>query len=149
VEGRCCGLKVLLVCPMALLLQSKHFRKMAVFWVVAPCSLKRCQTSTRLHGATTQKTAIFVLTAVRTSNPKRKTGLYSKWTWLLRILRLSMKQAIRKLVGKLSLMKDAANCVVTWRRCYSAAQLNWADKTSFTVEAQVGSQSSTCGIRGG
>jgi hypothetical protein len=25
--------------------------------------------STRLHGATTQKTAIFVLTAVRTSNP--------------------------------------------------------------------------------
>jgi hypothetical protein len=26
-------------------------------------------TSTRLHGATTQKTAIFVLTAVRTSNP--------------------------------------------------------------------------------
>jgi hypothetical protein len=26
-------------------------------------------TSTRLHGATTQKTAIFILTAVRTSNP--------------------------------------------------------------------------------
>jgi hypothetical protein len=43
--------------------------KMAVFRVVAPCSLKRWQTSTRLHGATTQKTAIFVLTAVRTSNP--------------------------------------------------------------------------------
>jgi hypothetical protein len=32
--------------------------KMAVCWVVEPCSL---------HGATTQKTAIFVLTAVRTS----------------------------------------------------------------------------------
>jgi hypothetical protein len=28
--------------------------------------------STRLHGATTQKTAIFILTAVRTSNPKYK-----------------------------------------------------------------------------
>jgi hypothetical protein len=63
---------------------------MAVLWVVAPCSLvevyqrfrgpccphhqedpedpKRWQSSTRLHGATTQKTAIFVLTAVRTSN---------------------------------------------------------------------------------
>jgi ABC-type sulfate transport system substrate-binding protein len=27
------------------------------------------ETSTRLHGATTQKTATFVLTAVRTSNP--------------------------------------------------------------------------------
>jgi hypothetical protein len=72
---------------------------MAVFWVLAPCSLvevcqrfrgpcclyhlgddssrqqgplKRWQTSTRLHGATTQKTAIFVLTAVRTSNPNYK-----------------------------------------------------------------------------
>jgi hypothetical protein len=41
--------------------------KMAVFWVVAPCSLvevyqqgplKRSSTSTRLHGAATQKTAI-------------------------------------------------------------------------------------------
>jgi hypothetical protein len=40
--------------------------KIAVFWVVAPCSLV---TSTRLHGATIQKTAIFILTAVRTSNP--------------------------------------------------------------------------------
>jgi hypothetical protein len=36
--------------------------KMAVFWVVA----------TRLHGATTQKTAICVLTAVRTSNPTNR-----------------------------------------------------------------------------
>jgi hypothetical protein len=35
---------------------------MAVFWVVAPRSLVE-------HGATTQKTAIFLLTAVRTSNP--------------------------------------------------------------------------------
>jgi hypothetical protein len=32
-------------------------KRMAVFWVVAPCR------------ATTQKTAIFILTAVRTSNP--------------------------------------------------------------------------------
>jgi hypothetical protein len=40
--------------------------KIAVFWVVAPCSL--VETSTRLHGATTQKTTIFILTAVRTSN---------------------------------------------------------------------------------
>jgi hypothetical protein len=64
--------------------------KMAVFWVVAPCSLvevyqcfrgpcclhhqgalmmEAAKTSTRLHGAATQKTAIFILTAVRTSNP--------------------------------------------------------------------------------
>jgi hypothetical protein len=59
---------------------------MAVFWVVAPCSLvdvyqrfialmmEAARTSetlvtTKLHGATTQKTAIFVLTAVRISNP--------------------------------------------------------------------------------
>jgi hypothetical protein len=61
----------------------------AVFWVVAPCILvevyKRFRgsccpiiramalmmeaASTRLHGATTQKAAIFVLTAVRISNP--------------------------------------------------------------------------------
>jgi hypothetical protein len=38
--------------------------KIAVFWVVAPCSLvvvyQRWLTSTRLHGATTQKTAIFI-----------------------------------------------------------------------------------------
>jgi spore maturation protein SpmA len=44
--------------------------KMAVFWVVAPCSLVEIyQKSTRLHGATTQKTAIFLPTIVRTSNP--------------------------------------------------------------------------------
>jgi hypothetical protein len=43
--------------------------KMAVFWVVAPCSRADFwKTSTRLHGVTTQKTAIFILTAVRTSN---------------------------------------------------------------------------------
>jgi hypothetical protein len=48
---------------------------MAVFWVVAPCSLvvvyPRFRGPCCLHhqGATTQKTAIFVLTAVRTSNP--------------------------------------------------------------------------------
>jgi hypothetical protein len=33
--------------------------KMAVFWVVAPCSVVEVS-STRLHGATTQKTAIFL-----------------------------------------------------------------------------------------
>jgi hypothetical protein len=52
--------------------------------VVAPCILVEVyqsfrgpcchqnqgdESSTRLHGATTQKTAIFILTAVRTSNP--------------------------------------------------------------------------------
>jgi hypothetical protein len=56
--------------------------KMAVFWVVAPCSLVEVyqrfrgpcclhhqgDALTRLHGAATQKTAIFILTAVRTSN---------------------------------------------------------------------------------
>jgi hypothetical protein len=47
---------------------------MAVFWVVAPCSLVEIYQRFRgrgcLHhqGVTTQKTAIFVLTAVRTSN---------------------------------------------------------------------------------
>jgi hypothetical protein len=73
---------------------------MTVFWVVAPCSLaevyqrfrgpccldhygdeclmmEAARTSEtlvnfyRLHGATTQKTAIFVLTVVRTSNPTK------------------------------------------------------------------------------
>jgi hypothetical protein len=45
---------------------------MAVFWVVAPCSLvevyQRFRGPCCLHhlGATSQKTAIFVLTAVRT-----------------------------------------------------------------------------------
>jgi hypothetical protein len=43
--------------------ESKEGLKIAVFWVVAPC---------RLHGATTQKTAIFILTAVRTSNPTKR-----------------------------------------------------------------------------
>jgi hypothetical protein len=38
-------------------------------------------TSTRLHGATTQKTAIFVLTAVRTSIP---TYIYSQFTCTLK-----------------------------------------------------------------
>jgi hypothetical protein len=64
--------------------------KMAVFWVLSPCCLvqfyrrfrsaccsspwwqqtplKRRQTSTRLHGATTHKTAIFIFAAVRTWN---------------------------------------------------------------------------------
>jgi hypothetical protein len=39
-------------------------KKMAVFWVVAPCSLVEFY-----ERATTQKTAIFILTAVKTSNP--------------------------------------------------------------------------------
>jgi hypothetical protein len=65
---------------------------MAVFWVVA-CLVwlkfatvsevlaasiiraNRWHTSARLHGATTQKTAIFVLTTVRTSNPTKVTLL--------------------------------------------------------------------------
>jgi hypothetical protein len=35
--------------------------KMAVFWVVVPCSLVEVyQTSTGLHSATSQKTAIFM-----------------------------------------------------------------------------------------
>jgi hypothetical protein len=55
---------------------------MAVFWVVAPCSLVELYQRFRgpcclhhqgdessLHGATTQKTIIFILTAVKTSNP--------------------------------------------------------------------------------
>jgi hypothetical protein len=60
---------------------------MAVFTVVAPCRammvpwwrrqcrrLKRLQTHTSLHGATTQKTtAIFTVTAVRTSSHKTHT----------------------------------------------------------------------------
>jgi hypothetical protein len=57
---------------------------MAVFWVVVPCRLVEVyqrfrgpcclhhqDDSTRRHGATTQKTTIFVLTAVRTSNPTK------------------------------------------------------------------------------
>jgi hypothetical protein len=44
---------------------------MAVFWVVALCSL--------LHGTTTQKTAIFVLTAIRTSNPTQNNFLSITW----------------------------------------------------------------------
>jgi hypothetical protein len=49
--------------------------KIAVFWVVAPCSLVEVYQRFRgpcclqRQGATTQKTAIFILTAVRTSNP--------------------------------------------------------------------------------
>jgi hypothetical protein len=52
---------------------------MAVFWVVAPCSMievYRCfrgacclhhqgETYTRLYGATTKKTAVFIIAAVR------------------------------------------------------------------------------------
>jgi hypothetical protein len=75
--------------------------KMAVFWVVAPCSVPEVYqrfrgaccfhyqdalmmetestsetpvNSIRLHGTTTQKTAIFILAAVRTWN-------LTTWTW--------------------------------------------------------------------
>jgi hypothetical protein len=41
----------------------KFFVKMAVFWLVAPCSLVE-------RDAAVQKTAIFVLTAVMTSGPR-------------------------------------------------------------------------------
>jgi hypothetical protein len=43
--------------------------KMAVFWVVAPFSLVEVYRCFRLHGAATQKTAIFILAAVKTTNP--------------------------------------------------------------------------------
>jgi hypothetical protein len=69
-------------CQINLVLTGPHQKmKMAVFWVAAPCSLVEftdvskvlatsiIRTSTRLHGATTKKTAVFILTAVRTSNP--------------------------------------------------------------------------------
>jgi hypothetical protein len=39
----------------------------AVFWVVVPCRLVQVY-HTSLHGATTQKTAIFILTAVKTAS---------------------------------------------------------------------------------
>jgi hypothetical protein len=49
--------------------------KMTVFWAVAPCSLVevlaplKCRyTSTRLHGATTQNTAILLYGSVRTED---------------------------------------------------------------------------------
>jgi hypothetical protein len=42
--------------------------KMAVFWVVAPCIDWYKFTNVSEVGATTQKTAIFMLTAVRTSS---------------------------------------------------------------------------------
>jgi hypothetical protein len=53
---------------------------MAVFWVVAPCSLVEVYRRFRgpcclHHGPDDQKTAIFVLTAVRTSNDVRKTEM--------------------------------------------------------------------------
>jgi hypothetical protein len=41
--------------------------KMAVFWVVAPCSL--VEVFRHFRGATTQKTAVFILTTVRAWNP--------------------------------------------------------------------------------
>jgi hypothetical protein len=40
--------------------------KMAVFWVVAPVVWQKFTDVSEVHGATTQKTAIFMLAAVRT-----------------------------------------------------------------------------------
>jgi hypothetical protein len=79
--------------PWEYQIATSYLNKMAVCWVVAPCSLvevhrhfrdacslwrwrqqvplKCQQTSTRLHGATTQKTAILVRAAFRTSNPTK------------------------------------------------------------------------------
>jgi hypothetical protein len=59
--------------------------KIAVFWVVAPCSLvevyqhqHQVYTSNRLH-STTQKIAIFILTAMRTSNPSQWVSGLPSW----------------------------------------------------------------------
>jgi hypothetical protein len=41
-------------------------KRMTIFWDVAPCSL--VDTSTRLHGTTSQKTVIFIFTAMRAWN---------------------------------------------------------------------------------
>jgi hypothetical protein len=51
----------------------ERYLKMAVFWVVAPCTLVEGKL---LQGAKTQKTAIFVLTAVRTSSPTLKDVIF-------------------------------------------------------------------------
>jgi hypothetical protein len=69
--------------------------KIAVLWNVAPCSLVAVyrrfrgarwlsyQGDIRLHGATIQNTAIFILAAVRTSNSTRlKSGRYEMKVWL-------------------------------------------------------------------
>jgi hypothetical protein len=42
--------------------------KMAVFWDVEPCSLDVSEVQIRLHSTTSQKTVIFILSAVRTLN---------------------------------------------------------------------------------
>jgi hypothetical protein len=68
------------------MLGSKNIKMMAVFWVVAPCSLialmmEAAMTSETLENfyQTTRrynpKTAIFILTAVRTSNPTKNINL--------------------------------------------------------------------------
>jgi hypothetical protein len=62
----------------------KDFLKMAVFWVVALCSLVEVYQRFRdpcCQAATTQKTAIFVLTAVRTSNPTQDFLVYSNYEY--------------------------------------------------------------------
>jgi hypothetical protein len=85
--------------------KTRSTTKMAVFWVVAPCSLVEVYQRFRgpegdrpddggskdlwnvgkllpallLHGATTQKTAFFVLTALRTSNPTNINNAVRLW----------------------------------------------------------------------
>jgi hypothetical protein len=52
--------------------QTNYILMNAVFWGVAPCRydpLKRRFNRPHLHGATPQKTAFFIVTAVKTSNP--------------------------------------------------------------------------------
>jgi hypothetical protein len=44
-----------------------HHPRRQAYTLTEDCCLLGCRT--RLHGATTQKTAIFIHTAVRTSNP--------------------------------------------------------------------------------
>jgi hypothetical protein len=65
--------------------------KMAVFWVITPCSdslpwwwrqhvlLQHRLTSTRLHGATTQKTAIFMATEMSAKKKKLDNLQHSMW----------------------------------------------------------------------
>jgi hypothetical protein len=51
--------------------------KMAVFWVVTPCSLVEVCEVSEVLTATTQKAAIFILAAVRTSYLTRQRLTYN------------------------------------------------------------------------
>jgi hypothetical protein len=63
--------------------------KMAVFWVVAPCRLAWAYRS-GLHGATTQKTTIFIVTAVRISGQFFVIFLSKSWVILIQVLSSSL-----------------------------------------------------------